>query len=125
MQWSSSGPCGDAAREEAIVGVDQHIRYRLALRDDRDGRPSSVEGRRLALGPLTEVVANRIHRRVEPYLPRTERSLIEHEPVLAGAHRSGSSVQWLSIAHNLARWRLPTSGHPSRPRGSIPPDLPH
>jgi hypothetical protein len=83
-------------RGKQLWGVDQHIRYRLALEAPPPlSAAAVVEGpARFALGPLTEVAANRhSFADLEPHLPACpERTLIAHERVLAGERIDASQI---------------------------------
>ncbi len=75
-------------RGRQLWGVDQHVRYRLALEGPAPLAAQAVdEGpARFALGPLTEVAANRhTFAELAPHLgPGPSRSLVAHERVLGG-----------------------------------------
>jgi hypothetical protein len=119
-------------RGRQLWGVDQHIRYRLAL----EGPPelaarAVIEGQaRFALGPLTEVVANRhTFADLEHFLPGSpERALIGHERALAGEIIDPDSIDQTVVELPIAI----SSWEPTYPRPeykadrveSHPPDLP-
>jgi len=119
-------------RGRQLWGVDQHIRYRLAL----EGPPEQaaravVEGpARFALGPLTEVAANRhSFKDLERFLPSgPERSLIAHERVLAGEQidPAGVDLTVLELPLSLAGWEpaYPRPEYKADRVESHPPDLP-
>ncbi len=119
-------------RGRQLWGVDQHIRYRMAL----EGPPelaarSVVEGpARFALGPLTEVAANRhTFLDLEPHLPAgPERSLIAHERALAGESIDPAMIDQtvLELPIALAGWEpsYPRPEYKSDRVESHPPDLP-
>lgn len=75
-------------RGRQLWGVDQHVRYRLALEGPAPLAAQAVdEGpARFALGPLTEVAANRhTFAELAPHLGTgPSRSLVAHERVIAG-----------------------------------------
>jgi hypothetical protein len=119
-------------RGRQLWGVDQHIRYRLAL----EGPPEQaaravVEGpARFALGPLTEVAANRhSFKDLEPFLPSgPERSLVAHERVLAGEQIDPTAVDLkvIELPLSLASWE-PSYSRPEYKSDRVeshPPDLP-
>ena len=120
------------SRGKQLWGVDQHIRYRLALEGTSElAAQAVVEGpARFALGPLTEVAANRhTFAELEPYLPAgPERSLIAHERVLAGEHIDPASIDQmvLELPITLASWEpsYPRAEYKSDRVESHPPDLP-
>ena len=76
-----------AERGRQLWGVDQHIRYRLALQGPPQLAAAAVEEgpARFALGPLTEVAANRhTFAELSPFLGAgPEREAIAHERVVA------------------------------------------
>jgi hypothetical protein len=119
-------------RGRQLWGVDQHIRYRLALEGPPDlAARAVVEGpARFALGPLTEVAANRhSFRDLEPYLPPgPERSLIAHERALAGEQIDPAAIDptVLELPVTLATWEppYPRPEYKSDRVESHPPDLP-
>lgn len=119
-------------RGRQLWGVDQHIRYRLALEGPPElAAQAVVEGpARFALGPLTEVVANRhSFLDLEPHLPAgPERSLIAHERVLAGEHIDPMRIDQtvLELPITLASWE-PSYQRPEYKPDRVeshPPDLP-
>ncbi|CAN5163854.1 hypothetical protein BH18ACT5_BH18ACT5_04530 [soil metagenome] len=75
-------------RGRQLWGVDQHVRYRLALEAPPPFAAQAVnEGpARFALGPLTEVAANRhTFAELAPHLhPGPSKSLVAHERVIVG-----------------------------------------
>ena len=109
-------------RGRQLWGVDQHIRYRLALEGPPDlAARAVVEGpARFALGPLTEVAANRHNfKELAPHLPAgPERSIIAHERVLAGDRIDPADIDQtvLELPITLATWE------PSYPRPEYKPD---
>ncbi len=119
-------------RGRQLWGVDQHIRYRLALEGPPDlAARAVVEGpARFALGPLTEVAANRhTFRDLAPYLPPgPERSLIAHERVLAGEKVDAVDIDEnvIELPLTLAIWE-PSYRRPEYKSDRVeshPPDLP-
>jgi len=119
-------------RGRQLWGVDQHIRYRLALEGPpEEAARAVIEGpARFALGPLTEVVANRhTFQDLEPFLPPgPERSLVAHERVLAGERIDSSAVDLtvIELPLSLARWE-PIYSRPEYKSDRVeshPPDLP-
>jgi hypothetical protein len=119
-------------RGRQLWGVDQHIRYRLALEGPpEEAARAVVEGpARFALGPLTEVAANRhTFKDLEPFLPPgPERSLVAHERVLAGEQIDSATVDLtvIELPLSLARWE-PTYSRPEYKADRVeshPPDLP-
>lgn len=75
-------------RGRQLWGVDEHVRYRLALEAPVTvAVPAVLEGpARFTLGPLTEVIAHsRTFAEMEPHLTSsTDRSVIAHERALRG-----------------------------------------
>ena len=120
-------------RGRQLWGIDQHIRYRLALEGPPDlAALAVIEGpARFALGPLTEVAANRhTFADLEPYLPAgPERSIIAHERVLAGERIDPSRVDptVLEVPITLASWEpeYPRPEYKSDRVESHPPELPN
>lgn len=81
-------------RGKQLWGVDEHIRYRLALEAPGRWAAAAVnEGRtRFTIGPLPEVAASR-HRwdELEPYLDQgPARALVAHERVVRGEDLAGA-----------------------------------
>jgi hypothetical protein len=75
-------------RGRQLWGVDEHVRYRLALEAPAEvAVPVVLEGpARFTLGPLTEVVAqSKTFTDMDPYLTSpTERTIVAHERALRG-----------------------------------------
>lgn len=119
-------------RGRQLWGVDQHIRYRLALEGPPEHAAHAVvEGpARFALGPLTEVAANRhSFKDLEKFLPSgPERSLIAHERVLAGEQIDPTVVDLtvLELPLGLVGWEpvYPRPEYKADRVESHPPDLP-
>jgi hypothetical protein len=119
-------------RGKQVWGVDEHIRYRLALEGPPDLAAGAVmEGpARFALGPLTEVAANRhTFSELDTYLPPgPERSLIAHERVIAGEEIDAGSIdpRVLDLPLALLSWEPAYSRPQYKPDRveSHPPDVP-
>jgi len=98
------------SRGRQLWGVDQHVRYRFALEAPGPLAAQAVdEGpARFALGPLTEVAANR-HSFAElaPFFGSgPSRSLVAHERVIAGEKIDPSAVtdNQLELPLRLLAW---------------------
>jgi hypothetical protein len=119
-------------RGRQLWGVDQHIRYRLALEGPSQlAAEVVVEGpARFALGPLTEVAANRhTFFDLEPHLPPgPERSLIAHERALAGESIDPAQIDQtvIELPITLAGWEpsYPRPEYKSDRVESHPPAIP-
>ncbi|HSJ27144.1 MAG TPA: hypothetical protein VLB67_02970 [Acidimicrobiia bacterium] len=83
-------------RGRQLWGVDEHVRYRLALEAPAEvAVPVVLEGpARFTLGPLTEVVAQgNSFEEMDPHLTSpTERTIVAHERALRG-ERIGATVE--------------------------------
>lgn len=97
-------------RGKQLWGVDEHIRYRLALEAPARLAAEAVsEGpARFALGPLTEVVATRhTFAEVSPHLePGPNRSWVAQERVLRGEEidPGGIELGLIELPLRLERW---------------------
>jgi hypothetical protein len=95
-------------RGRQLWGVDQHIRYRLALEAPPATAASAVaEGpARFALGPLTEVVANRhTFAELAPHLgPGPIRQAVASERAAAGESIGAGDVGPSEVPLALASW---------------------
>ena len=119
-------------RGRQLWGIDQHIRYRLALEGPPDlAARAVIEGpARFALGPLTEVAANRhTFSALEPHLPAgPERSIVAHERALAGEQIDATRIDenMLEVPIRLAGWEpaYPRPEYKTDRVESHPPDLP-
>jgi hypothetical protein len=118
-------------RGRQLWGVDQHIRYRLALEAPPPVAAAAVEEgpARFALGPLTEVVANRhTFAELAPHLGRgPTRRAVAAERAAAGETISAGDLELLELPLELASWEprycLPTY-HKDRVESPPPPPLP-
>lgn len=119
-------------RGKQVWGIDQHIRYRLALEGPPDLAAAAViEGpARFALGPLTEVAANRHNfSDLDAFLPPgPERTLIAHERVIAGdrIEAAGVDPKVLELPLELFPWE-PAYSRPEYKADRVeshPPDFP-
>jgi hypothetical protein len=95
-------------RGRQLWGVDEHVRYRLALEAPAEvAVPVVQEGpARFTLGPLTEVVAqSKTFAEMDPYLTSpTERTVIAHERALRG-RRIDAGVESSRLRHPSShRW---------------------
>ena len=124
--------CADAqTRGKQLWGVDEHIRYRLALEAPAALAAAAViEGpARFSLGPLTEVVASRhSFAELEPHLPPgPPRAWIAHERVLRGEVINAElDAAVVELPLLLADWEPdypPVAYHPDRVEAE-PPGLP-
>ena len=117
-------------RGRQLWGVDQHVRYRLALEGPAALAAQAVdEGpARFALGPLTEVAANRhTFAELAPYLGAgPSRSLVAHERVIAGEEIDADLIpdNQLELPLHLLDWEpvyaVPTY-HSDRVEALSPP----
>ena len=124
------------ARGRQLWGVDQHIRYRMALEGPAEVAAAAVEEgpARFALGPLTEVAANRhTFAELAPHL-RTNLASVASERAAAGERLAGMGLPPTELPLELLAWEpayaLPTyhkdrveSDPPPRPR-LAPVELP-
>ncbi|MGQ0849023.1 MAG: hypothetical protein ACT4OP_07900, partial [Actinomycetota bacterium] len=119
-------------RGKQLWGVDEHIRYRLALEGPPElAAQAVIEGpARFALGPLTEVAANR-HSFADlvPHLAAgPEKTLVAHERVLAGESIDPSQIDphVLELPSRLLEWE-PGYSRPAYKADRVeshPPPLP-
>lgn len=123
-------------RGRQLWGVDQHIRYRIALEGPPAVAAAAVEEgpARFALGPLTEVAANRhTFAELAPHL-QANLAAVASERVAAGEHLAGKDLSPAELPFELMPWEpayaLPVyhkdrveSESPPRPRLE-PVDLP-
>jgi hypothetical protein len=119
-------------RGKQVWGVDGHIRYRLALEAPPELAAAAVlEGpARFALGPLTEVVANRhTFAELDPFLtPGPERTLVAHERVIGRERIEVEQIDphVLDLPLYLMDWE-PIYSRPEYKADRVeshPPDLP-
>lgn len=116
-------------RGRQLWGVDEHIRYRLALEgpDDLAGEVVAGNPTRFALGPLTEVVAqNRTWEEIAPHLGSgPHREAVAHECAIRG-ERIDLVTHQLEIPIRIQDWepRYPVAEYKSD-RAEFPaPDQP-
>lgn len=96
-------------RGKQLWGVDEHVRYRLALEGPAELAAAMInEGpTRFTLGPLTEVAAQRLTwEETQPHLdPGPARSMFAHERVIRGERISGDvDPSVLEIPFEISDW---------------------
>ena len=117
------------ARGRQLWGVDQHIRYRMALEGPAAVAAAAVEEgpARFALGPLTEVAANRhTFTELAPHL-RANLASVASERAVAGERVAGTGLPPTELPLVLMPWEPPYTlpvYHKDRVESNPPPRPP-